>query len=285
MSFIAANGGSVPRADVSGPSKLTVRIASALVLAPVVLASIWFGAPWYDLLVAAVVAVMAWEWARMCCGSGSAPETLASPLPALGGLAAASFGHLWLGVGIVVVGGGVIAAAALAMRRDLPVWAGAGVVLVGMTGMALVWLRGTAEAGIMATFWLFGAIWLTDSCAYFAGRAIGGPRLAPRVSPNKTWAGLIGGMAASAVFSAAWPGWMQGQGVLRMAALGAALAVIAQLSDLTVSRVKRLAHVKDTGALIPGHGGLLDRADGFLLTGALILALALLGGKGVLPWQ
>jgi phosphatidate cytidylyltransferase len=285
MSSVAANGGSVPRPDASGPSSLTLRIASALALAPAVLAAIWFGAPWYNLLVAAAVILMGWEWARMCCGGAAAAEALLTPALAVAGVLAASFGYVWGGLALVIVGGTGIAVLALAMRRELPIWAGAGAMLVGAAGLALIWMRGEAAAGAYATFWLFGAIWLTDICAYFTGKAIGGPKLAPRVSPNKTWAGLIGGVTASAVFSAVWLGWMQGQGILQMAMLGIAVAVIAQLSDLTVSRVKRLAHVKDTGALIPGHGGLLDRADGFLLTGALILALALVGGKGVLPWQ
>jgi phosphatidate cytidylyltransferase len=285
MSSIAANDGSARRADVSGLSTLTVRIVSALVLAPVVLAAIWFGAPWYTLLVAAAIAVMAWEWARMCCGGAATVEAALMPALALAGVAAATFGLFWTAFGVTLAAAAGVTALAFAMRRDLPFWAGAGSLLVGLAGIALVWLRDAAEAGALATFWLFGAIWLTDTCAYFTGRTIGGPRLAPRVSPNKTWAGLIGGAAAAGVFTAVWPGWIAGQGAARMAVLGVAVAVIAQLSDLTVSRVKRLAHVKDTGALIPGHGGLLDRADGFLLTGALVVLMALFGGKGVLPWQ
>jgi len=285
MNSIAANGGSVRRADGFGLSQLNLRIVSALVLGPLAIGCIYFGAPWFDLLIATAVAIMAWEWTRMCCGPALTAESALAPLIVVAGLAAASFDHIWVATSAVLVGAICVGVMAFALRRDLPVWAGSGVLLVGLAGVGLVWLRGTGDSGAITVLWLFGAIWLTDTCAYFAGKAIGGPRLAPRISPNKTWAGLLGGVTASAVFSAAWLGLLQGQAVLYAIVLGVAVAVVAQISDLMVSRVKRLAHVKDTGTLIPGHGGLLDRADGFLLIGTLIVLLALLGGKDVIPWQ
>lgn len=285
MSSIAANGGSVRRADGFGLSQLNLRIVSALVLGPLAIACIYFGTPWFDALIATAVAIMAWEWARMCCGSALTAESVLAPATVVAGLVVASFGHIGVAAPTVLAGGVCVAIVAFALRRDLPVWAGAGVLLVGLAGIGLVWLRSMGDSGVITVLWLFGAIWLTDTCAYFAGKAVGGPRLAPRISPNKTWAGLLGGVIASAAYSAAWLGWLLPQGTLRAILLGIAVAVIAQLSDLTVSRLKRLAHVKDTGALIPGHGGLLDRADGFLLNGTLIVLLVLLGGKDVIPWR
>jgi phosphatidate cytidylyltransferase len=285
MSSIAANGGSVRRADGFGLSQLNLRIVSALVLGPLAIACIYFGPPWFNALIATAVAIMAWEWTRMCCGPALTAESALAPLIVVAGLAAASFGHIWIATSAVIAGGIGVGIVAFVLRRDLPVWAGSGVLLVGLAGIGLVSLRSTGDSGVITVLWFFGAIWATDTCAYFAGKAIGGPRLAPRISPNKTWAGLLGGVIASAAFSAAWLGWLQAQGILHAILLGVAVAVVAQLSDLMVSRVKRLAHVKDTGTLIPGHGGLLDRADGFLLNGTLIVLLALLGGKDVIPWQ
>jgi phosphatidate cytidylyltransferase len=285
MSSIAANGGSVRRADGFGLSQLNLRIVSALVLGPLAIACIYFGPPWFNVLIAMAVAIMAWEWTRMCCGPALTAESALAPLIVVAGLAAASFGHIWIATSAVIAGGICVGIIAFALRRDLPVWAGSGVLLVGLAGIGLVSLRSAGDSGVITVLWFFGAIWATDTFAYFAGKAIGGPRLAPRISPNKTWAGLLGGVIASAAFSAAWLGWLQAQGILHAILLGVAVAVVAQLSDLMVSRVKRLAHVKDTGTLIPGHGGLLDRADGFLLNGTLIVLLALLGGKDVIPWQ
>lgn len=284
MSSIAANGGTVPLGEDAGRSQLKVRIASALVLAPIVAVCIYFGSPWFDLLAAAAVAVMAWEWARLCGESAFAPDWLLVPAVALAALIVAAQDNLQLAASISVAGAVVVTGLAFILRRPLPMWAGGGTLLIALAGAALVWLRGDTPSGALLALWFFGTIWMTDIFAYVAGRAIGGPKLAPAISPKKTWAGLIGGVVASATFSALWPGWIAGQGIGRMALWGAGIAVVAQVSDLTVSRVKRLVHVKDTGRLIPGHGGLLDRVDGFLLTGAVVFLLALSGRGGALPW-
>jgi phosphatidate cytidylyltransferase len=127
-------------------------------------------------------------------------------------------------------------------------------------------------------FWLMLVTWSTDIFAYFAGRSIGGPKLAPRISPNKTWAGLFGGMAGAAVVGAL-AAWQFGLDPVFLYA-GAPLAFLAQMGDLYESRVKRRLGVKDSGSLLPGHGGVLDRADGLLpvAPATLILLLLVLGG-------
>jgi phosphatidate cytidylyltransferase len=124
-------------------------------------------------------------------------------------------------------------------------------------------------------FWVMVVTWATDIFAYFSGRSIGGPKLAPRLSPNKTWAGLIGGMAGAAL-----AGW----GVARLfdlglpfVWLGAPMAVLAQAGDLYESWVKRRAGVKDSGAILPGHGGVLDRLDGLLAVSAATYVVLLAG--------
>jgi phosphatidate cytidylyltransferase len=123
------------------------------------------------------------------------------------------------------------------------------------------------------TFWAMALVWACDSAAYFAGRAIGGPRLAPAISPNKTWAGFLGGMAGATLFAFA---------LVWLCALPAALAwatpvlaVLAQIGDLFESHLKRVAGVKDSGNLLPGHGGVLDRLDGLVATAPVAALLVL----------
>ena len=156
----------------------------------------------------------------------------------------------------------------LVCRRFAMGW---GLVYVGVPSFALVVLE---WARFDLVFWLMLVTWSTDIFAYFAGRAIGGPKLAPRISPNKTWAGLIGGMAGAAVVGAA-AAWAFGLDPLFLAA-GAPLGLLAQLGDLYESRVKRRLGVKDSGTILPGHGGVLDRVDGLLPVVLATLALLIL---------
>lgn len=254
---------------------LRTRLLSAAILAPVALAAVWLGSPWFDILVAVAGAVMAWEWARICRGRFGGSGVLMAVVAAGAGLAAAA--HPGGGAAVVWVGCLLIAA----FSRSG--WLAFGTLYVGLPVVALVWLR---EAGGMATMlWLFLIIWATDTGAYAAGRSIGGPLLAPRISPKKTWAGLIGGMASAAVVGAAagllaglpaWPG---------LAGFSALLAVVAQIGDLFESSVKRRFNVKDSSTIIPGHGGVLDRVDG-LIAAAPVVALAVLAlGGGLEMWR
>lgn len=157
-------------------------------------------------------------------------------------------------------------------------WGSAGVIYVLMTCLSLLALREPSLGGSLPLIlYLVAVVWMTDIAAYFAGRQIGGPKLAPRISPNKTWAGLLGGMTGAALiggilaFFFPFPAdFMDGF------ILGAILAVVAQIGDLAESWLKRRAGIKDSGNLIPGHGGILDRIDGFTLTAPLLAILHLL---------
>jgi phosphatidate cytidylyltransferase len=149
--------------------------------------------------------------------------------------------------------------------------------------VTLLWLRHQPALGRETILWIVCCTWATDIGAYVVGRSAGGARLAPRISPGKTWSGLVGGMAWSAVASAAF-GYALGLGqTVPLAIVGALLAVVGQVGDLLESGLKRLAGVKDSGTLIPGHGGLLDRVDGLV---AILLAIGLvrLVGDGGWPW-
>ncbi|WP_395832439.1 phosphatidate cytidylyltransferase, partial [Elstera sp.] len=130
--------------------------------------------------------------------------------------------------------------------------------------------------------WLRGVVWATDTGAYFVGRMIGGPRLAPTISPNKTWAGLIGGMAAAGGIGALIGTSVGGSGPL-LALLGAGLAVVAQTGDLAESALKRHAGVKDSGRMIPGHGGILDRVDGLMPVALVLVLLVAFFGWSLTP--
>lgn len=244
---------------------------------PAVFLAIHFGFPWFDTVVVLAGMLMLWEWARIC-GAGRfglpgwfmaagilavvAGLYLASPLLALCLLAAAT---------------AAFAVAALVGIRGSPGYLAAGLGLIGAFVIAFVVIRAGHDDGRDLVIWLVCAVWLTDTGAYFAGRAIGGPRLAPRISPRKTWAGLAGGTLCAAVWSVLWLGWYQGMSVIPAIALAVLTSVLAQIGDLSVSVVKRRFGVKDASGLLPGHGGVLDRLDGMLLTApALAVGLVFL---------
>ena len=141
--------------------------------------------------------------------------------------------------------------------------------------LALLWIRERALHDLMLLLWVFIVTWSTDIGAYFAGRAIGGPKLAPGISPNKTWAGLIGGMIAAGVLGGLWANFTGlSPALLWLAPL---FAVGAQGGDLFVSGLKRRAGVTDSGTILPGHGGVMDRLDGLVVV-ATLTALTVVGG-------
>lgn len=281
MNFIAVNGDMVQTTAKRSLSEAGVRTISALVLAPFVLAATYVGTPLFELLVAAAALAMSWEWSRVCN---------AGRFTAVGGVFAATI-LLALALGatdgydiaVVVLGTGAVATAITARAGGAghPGWTTVGVIAVGVCCLALIWLRTAPVAGMAAIIWLLGTVWATDIGAYVTGRLLGGPRLAPRISPNKTWAGLLGGVVCAASWGAAW-GTLTGAGMAGAVVISAIAAVIAQVGDLGVSAVKRRFSVKDASRLIPGHGGMLDRLDGFLLTAPAVAGLAVItGGEGL----
>ena len=149
-------------------------------------------------------------------------------------------------------------------------WLCAGALYIALPVGALIWLRGADQNGLFMILWLFCVVWSADSGAYFFGRAIGGPKFAPKISPKKTWAGFLGGILTAAILAGGFAHLLDGN-MLRSAVFGLVVAVISQLGDLLESALKRHFDVKDSSNLIPGHGGLLDRVDG-LTAGAVALA-------------
>jgi phosphatidate cytidylyltransferase len=267
---------------------LGVRTASAAVLIPAVIVDVYAGGVWFELFVALLCVLVAHEWTTLTHGR----RPLQFALHALAALCGSFLpGDVGLGSALIAV----LAIAALsailaAAGRQATAWSYAGVLYAGLPAIALVVLREDVAHGTAAIFWMLAIVWSADTLAYFAGRTIGGPKLAPAISPNKTWAGLIGAMAGAGVASAICAAVMGLTGLLWLAALGAVLAVVEQGGDLFKSAWKRHFGVKDSGALIPGHGGVIDRVDGMLAVAIVAAAIGVIragagsAGGGLLLW-
>jgi phosphatidate cytidylyltransferase len=273
MSSIAVNGGTA-RSTGSG---LAQRIVSAAVLIPVVLALVWAGGWGFAALVALAAALMGVEWHRLTVGRID-PAAIVCTAAMVLGVVAVPLAPPWAGPTVLLAGAGAV----LLLGRDEGLrWRLLALLWLGLPAQAILWLRLQPEIGLWLTGWLLATVWASDTGAYFAGRGIGGPKLAPRVSPNKTWAGLLGGMLAAGVAAAAIAAW-GGFAPWAAGLVAAAVAALSQGGDLAESALKRHFGVKDSGNLIPGHGGILDRVDALL---AAALATALLFGfsAGRLP--
>ena len=266
-------------------SDLPVRFVMGVVMIGVALVATTFGGWWFRALVGVATALMLVEWADMhkvprlwgWLAALLAAATLIGAAEYLyaaaeqveevpDDLTAALFQDNWLGFASLLA---PALLAAILSRRVVMGW---GVLYIGIPGFALLSLSWVWETLVL---WVFFITWATDIMAYFAGRTIGGPKLAPRISPNKTWAGLIGGMVGAGLIGWATATWFEMEPLFLW--LGAPLGAIAQAGDLYESWEKRRAGVKDSGRLLPGHGGVLDRLDG-LLAAALATTLVLMAG-------
>jgi phosphatidate cytidylyltransferase len=264
-----------------GRDRLRQRVLSALIMGPAAVLAVALGWPAFDLLVAGAAGLMVWEWSTVCCGRRSRAGLAAIAAVAAAPLSLPLLGPWALAVPLLAA----LPAAALwaqqgAAQRAL--WVAAGAVYIGAPAVALAWIR--TAAGWETVLWLFLVVWATDIGAYAFGRRIGGPLLWPRVSPHKTWAGLIGGVACAGAF-AALAGWMlDARALAGILALGVVLGIVSQGGDLVESAFKRHFQVKDTGDLIPGHGGLLDRADGLIAATPVVALAVLLTQGGISTW-
>jgi phosphatidate cytidylyltransferase len=259
-------------------SALGTRVISALVLVPPVLVAIYFGPPFSDLLIMAGGAVLAWEWARLCGGRLLGPPGFATMAAVVAVLAAGAMG--FYAVAAWLVAAGAMGAMVLALRAESPNagWYALGVVYAAVPCLAIMWLRQDPQVGLAVTLWILTLVWATDTGAYFAGRLIGGPKLAPMISPKKTWSGLLGGMTAAALVGVSAAALREDWAPGALAAASIILAVIAQGGDLLESSIKRHFGVKDTSDLIPGHGGFMDRVDGLLTVGIAVASVVWLHG-------
>jgi phosphatidate cytidylyltransferase len=262
-----------------------LRVVSALVLAPLPVAAIWFGWPWLPLLTGAAAAVMAWEWGRLCRGGDFGRTGILLVAVVLAAVAAAALASTGLALGTALLGAGLVLWAARMTRDVEPKWTAFGAIWVALPCVCLLWLARDGPTGRATLFWLLAVVWATDIGAYLVGRTFGGPRLAPRWSPRKTWAGLAGGIGCAALIGWATAAWLGISPALPLVGVSAGLAIVEQFGDLAESVAKRRFGVKDSSGLIPGHGGLLDRLDGLLAVIPVVALLTLIGGRSLLAWR
>jgi phosphatidate cytidylyltransferase len=166
-----------------------------------------------------------------------------------------------------------------------PAWLAAGLVYIGLPCWALLYLRAEPGSGKETVLWLLAVVWAADTAAYGVGRLVGGPKLSPVISPKKTWSGLIGGIVAAGLFGAFSVILLEQKDIFSFFLFSAAIGGVSQAGDLAESWVKRHFGVKDTSALIPGHGGLFDRVDGLLPAAVVVAGLSLAGKGGILSWM
>lgn len=265
---------------------LKTRILAAAALGPVALLCVWFGGPWWAGLMALCVAGMAWEWVKLCGASTWAlPGVILAPVILVAG-GIALLGRPGLALAILGTGSVATWLAACQGRGARPGWLTFGVLYLGLGATALISLRQDDLVGRDNVIFLLLVVWASDIAAYAAGRSLGGPKIAPAISPNKTWSGSIGGLiGASAVGLGAAMFLSSGGSPARIVMVSASLGVATQAGDMFESWIKRRFGVKDSSGLIPGHGGLLDRLDGVLAAAPLAALLGAAAGAGVHLWR
>jgi phosphatidate cytidylyltransferase len=261
---------------------LTLRVGSALVLAPLAIGTGYLGGWPFAIFWSLAAIGVFWEWSSLVAGNGRRPVLIVGGAALALGLALTADGRLT--GAIVVIAMGVIGTAPFAPAQ-LRRWVAGGVPYAGAIGIAPIVLRSDSEDGLVAVIFLFAIVWTTDIVAYFLGRLIGGPKLLPRVSPKKTWSGALSGLAAAVLAAIAVAKVAGLSGLLPIALVAAILSAVAQAGDLFESRLKRRFGAKDSGHLIPGHGGLMDRLDGFVLAAAVAALIGVLHGGVAAPAQ
>lgn len=271
---------------------LRKRFLSAALLAPAALLCVWLGAEAWTALMAAAAALLAWEWVKLCGYSTRRVPGIAVPAVVLAAGTLAVDARWLLAVLLLCVG--AVAVGAVSGRfpprgRPSNKWLGFGVLYIGLASVALIHLRGDASAGRLNVLFLFFTVWASDIGAYAAGRWLGGPKLAPSVSPNKTWAGAAGGLLSAVAVGAVTAYVMASAGTPaptgRVLLVAGGIGVLAQIGDFFESWIKRRFDVKDSSSLIPGHGGLLDRLDGVLAAAPAAAVLGVLLGPGEALWR
>ena len=277
MSGTAAPGPRGRRSD------LRLRVVSSMVMVPAAAATVFAGGPAFQLAVLLICALMAWEWGSLVADRPR--RTLACGLVFT--VSAMALGWMLLrgpyeGVAAAAAGALCVIVAGRFGKLPRAPWLAVAIISIAMPAIALLWLRHSVPLGLETVVWALATVILTDVGAYAAGRTIGGPKLLPKVSPSKTWAGLFGGMAAAVTGALVATVIVEGANPWILAPLAALLAVVAQIGDLLESAVKRVFRVKDSGQLIPGHGGVLDRVDGQIAVLPLVALAVHLSGQSML---
>jgi phosphatidate cytidylyltransferase len=270
-------------ASVTTPGDLRKRVASSVVMVVLAIAAVVVGGWAFVLFWTVAAIIIAWEWMSIVIADTRRRLTVAIAA-LLAAAAAAGSGRVLVACGALAAGAIVVAA----LARERRAWSGAGVLYAGVLVLAPTLLRAGVH-GVAAMFFLFAVVWVTDILGYFVGRAVGGPRLALSISPKKTWAGAVGGalgaVLAGMVFAA-----LTGYSIIGSGLMAFALSLVSQGGDLIESVIKRRFGVKDASHVIPGHGGLMDRLDGFIAAAAVAVLIGLVragsgeAAQGLLLW-
>ena len=280
----AASESDSPKPE-SGSRNLLMRLAAAAVLIPLSIAIAYAGGWLWTAVVAAIAIGLFVEWLAVIGLAGAVALAIRGGVALA--VAAICFALGRIDAALILLAIGFVAVVSTAPERRG--WAAAGFFYAAAAEIASLLVRLDPDKGFTALMFVLVIVWVTDSGGYFAGRGIGGPKLWPRVSPKKTWAGAAGGLAASLAAAGVFAAFDLGR-TGHLLLLGAVLSVVSQLGDLFESAVKRRFGVKDSSQIIPGHGGLLDRLDGLV---AVAIAAALFGflrggadgvGRGLMVW-
>jgi phosphatidate cytidylyltransferase len=248
-------------------SDFRTRVISGLGMGAVAALFTFSGATAFSILVVIVALLLSWEWGRLVHGR-EADVVVAIHVGAAGVAAVlAAFG--FVGLGLLALPIGAILAMLLSLGRN-SVFSALGVFYVGLPAVAMIWLRSDATLGLLAVIFVIVIVIASDTAGFLSGRVLGGPKLWPRISPNKTWAGMIGALVASSIIGALFWFAVPGASAVRLAATGVVLSLAAQGGDLAESAIKRRFGAKDSGSLIPGHGGVMDRVDGLVAAAAVV---------------
>jgi phosphatidate cytidylyltransferase len=275
------------RAVGSRGGELVLRVCSALVLVPIAIGTAYLGGWPFAVFWGLAAMGVLWEWISLVARSDHRTVLMTGGASLALAVALVATGHLLAAVIVLAISTLGVAALAPAKWRT---WIAAGVPYAGALGVAPVALRSDSEDGLLAVIFLFAIVWTTDVVAYFSGRAIGGPKLMAQVSPKKTWSGAIGGTLAAVIVAFVLAKVMALSGSFAIAMLAVVLSICAQGGDLFESFLKRRFGAKDSGHLIPGHGGLMDRLDGFITASVVAALIGLLRGgfeapgRGLLVW-
>jgi phosphatidate cytidylyltransferase len=261
------------------------RIASGVVMALLAVGAGVLGGWPFALFWAAAAVGIFWEWSTIVAGGAIAARAVGIAALIAATLAAGA-GQIYAASLVLAAGVAVVAACAPGRRG----WAAAGVVYAGIALLAPMVLRPDREFGLLAMLFLFAVVWSTDILGYFIGRAVGGPRLAPPISPKKTWSGAGGGTLGALGAGLAVVYIAGDIALLPATCVAFVLSIASQAGDLFESAVKRRFGVKDASHVIPGHGGLMDRLDGFIAAGGVAALIGIMRGgldaaaRGLLQW-
>jgi phosphatidate cytidylyltransferase len=285
VTLVSSHGAS-PFRSIYG-NELLFRVCSALVLIPLAIVSAYAGGWSFAVLWAAAAVIVLREWTALIAAGDRGLLLMLGAAFLLIALGLLAFCYYGIALATITCGAVVAFATAPAGRR---MWAAVGVFYAGVLGASPLVLRSNENGGFVAMLFLFAIVWATDTGAYFIGRGIGGPKLMPRISPQKTWSGALGGTVAAVLAGFAVVKAAGLSALVTLMGLSAVLSIVAQGGDLFESHMKRKFGAKDSGRLIPGHGGLMDRVDGFIAAALLAALIGVMRGgiespaRGLLVW-